>query len=96
MIDFALTWNEFPLSSLLGIIRTKMTPAVDTRGMQFRLMAIRAPITMAPMAVLALVAQQRYILRGLALGVVKGTSDRSGPRQGSGEQKKRGGRPWPS
>lgn len=76
MIIFAFTWNEFLFSSSLGITQTKMMPAhmagaVDTRGVQFWFMATRALIAMVPPVLLALIAQ-RYIVRGLTLGAVKG------------------------
>lgn len=76
MIVFAFAWNEFLFSSSLGIINTKMMPAhmagsVDTRGVQFWFMATRALIAMVPPVLLALLAQ-RYIVRGLTLGAVKG------------------------
>lgn len=76
MIIFAFTWNEFLFSSSLGITQTKMMPAhmagaVDTRGIQFWFMATRALIAMIPPVLLALLAQ-RYIVRGLTLGAVKG------------------------
>ena len=76
MIIFAFAWNEFLFSSSLGITETKMMPAhmagaVDTRGVQFWFMATRALIAMIPPVLLALFAQ-RYIVRGLTLGAVKG------------------------
>jgi multiple sugar transport system permease protein len=76
MIIFAFTWNEFLFASSLGITETKMLPAhmagaVDTRGVQFWFMATRALIAMVPPVLLALFAQ-RYIVRGLTLGAVKG------------------------
>ena len=76
MIIFAFTWNEFLFSSSLGITQTKMMPAhmagaVDTRGVQFWFMATRALIAMVPPVLLAHLAQ-RYIVRGLTLGAVKG------------------------
>lgn len=76
MIIFAFAWNEFLFSSSLGITETKMMPAhmagaVDTRGIQFWFMATRALIAMIPPVLLALLAQ-RYIVRGLTLGAVKG------------------------
>lgn len=76
MIIFAFTWNEFLFSSSFGVTQTKMMPAhmagaVDTRGVQFWFMATRALIAMIPPVLLALLAQ-RYIVRGLTLGAVKG------------------------
>ena len=76
MIIFAFTWNEFLFSSSLGITQTKMMPAhmagaVDTRGVQFWFMGVRAMVAMIPPVIIALLAQ-RYIVRGLTLGAVKG------------------------
>lgn len=76
LIIFAFVWNEFLFASSLGITETKTMPAhmagaVDTRGVQFWFMATRALIAMIPPVLLALLAQ-RYIVRGLTLGAVKG------------------------
>jgi multiple sugar transport system permease protein len=76
MIIFAFTWNEFLFSSSLGITQTKMMPAhmagaVDTRGVQFWFMGVRAMTAIVPPVLIALLAQ-RYIVRGLTLGAVKG------------------------
>ncbi|MBX6322815.1 MAG: carbohydrate ABC transporter permease [Rhodospirillaceae bacterium] len=76
LIIFAFAWNEFlfaiTLSSKNAItIPVHMAGAVDTRGVQFWFMATRAIIAMVPPVVLALLAQ-RYIVRGLTLGAVKG------------------------
>ena len=48
-----------------------MAGAVDTRGVQFWFMAVRAMIAMIPPVLIALLAQ-RYIVQGLTLGAVKG------------------------
>jgi multiple sugar transport system permease protein len=71
MIIFAFAWNEFLFSSSLGIMPAHMAGAVDTRGVQFWFMATRSLIAMIPPVLLALLAQ-RYIVRGLTLGAVKG------------------------
>lgn len=76
LIIFAFAWNEFLFASNLGVTQTKTMPAhiagaVDTRGVQFWFMATRALIAMIPPVLLALFAQ-RYIVRGLTLGAVKG------------------------
>ncbi len=76
LIIFAFAWNEFlfaiTMSSKNAItIPVHMAGAVDTRGVQFWFMATRAIIAMVPPVVLALLAQ-RYIVRGLTLGAVKG------------------------
>ena len=76
LIIFAFAWNEFlfaiTISSNNAItIPVHMAGAVDTRGVQFWFMATRAVIAMIPPVMLALLAQ-RYIVRGLTLGAVKG------------------------
>src|SRR5215475_4608992 len=76
LIIFAFAWNEFlfaiTMSSKNAItIPVHMAGAVDTRGVQFWFMATRAVIAMIPPVLLALIAQ-RYIVRGLTLGAVKG------------------------
>lgn len=76
LIIFAFAWNEFlfaiTISSREAItIPVAMAGAVDTRGVQFWFMAVRAMIAMIPPVLIALLAQ-RYIVRGLTLGAVKG------------------------
>ena len=48
-----------------------MAGAIDTRGVQFWFMGVRAMIAIMPPVVMALIAQ-RYIVRGLTMGAVKG------------------------
>ena len=76
LIIFAFTWNEFlfalTLSSKEAItVPVHMAGGVDSRGVQFWFMAVRAMIAMIPPVLIALIAQ-RYIVRGLTLGAVKG------------------------
>jgi len=76
LIVLAFTWNEFLFSVTLGTrnvvtIPVHMAGAVDTRGVQFWFMGVRASIAMIPPTLMALLAQ-RYIVRGLTLGAVKG------------------------
>ncbi len=76
LIIFAFAWNEFlfaiTISSKDAItIPVHMAGAVDTRGVQFWFMTVRAMIAMIPPVLLALIAQ-RYIVRGLTFGAVKG------------------------
>ena len=52
-------------------IPVHMAGAVDTRGVQFWLVAVRTLIAMTPPVIRALLAQ-RYIVRGLTFGAVKG------------------------
>ncbi|MEQ8968597.1 MAG: carbohydrate ABC transporter permease [Azospirillaceae bacterium] len=76
LIIFAFAWNEFLFAMALAgnnakPITVHMAGAVDTRGVQFWFMAVRACIALIPPVVLALIAQ-RYIVRGLTLGAVRG------------------------
>ena len=76
LIMFAFTWNEFifalTISSREAItVPVHMAGAIDTRGVQFWFMGVRAMIAMIPPVIIALLAQ-RYIVRGLTLGAVKG------------------------
>jgi len=76
LIIFAFAWNEFlfaiTISSRDAItVPVHMAGAVDTRGVQFWFMGVRAMIAMIPPVLVALLAQ-RYIVRGLTLGAVKG------------------------
>ena len=76
LIIFAFAWNELlfavTISSQKAItIPVHMAGAVDTRGVQFWFMAVRSLIAMIPPVIIALLAQ-RYIVRGLTLGAVKG------------------------
>jgi multiple sugar transport system permease protein len=76
LIIFAFAWNEFLFAITVAsreaiTIPVQMAGAVDTRGVQFWFMAVRAMIAMIPPVVVALLAQ-RFIVRGLTLGAVKG------------------------
>ena len=76
LIMFAFAWNEFlfaiAISSKEAItIPVHMAGGVDSRGVQFWFMAVRAKIAMIPPVLIALLAQ-RFIVRGLTLGAVKG------------------------
>ena len=76
LIIFSFAWNEFLFAISLTSTETRTLPAhiagaVDTRGVQFWFMATRALIAMVPPVILALFAQ-RYIVKGLTLGAVKG------------------------
>lgn len=75
-ICVAFTWNEFLFALSLTSLRAKTFPvylagAEDTRGVQFWFMATRAILALGLPVVLA-VAIQRYIVRGLTFGAVKG------------------------
>jgi multiple sugar transport system permease protein len=76
LIMFAFAWNEYLFAVILTIKSAATMPVhiaggVDTRGVQFWFVAVRALIAMIPPVLLALLAQ-RYIVRGLTLGAVKG------------------------
>ena len=76
LIMFAFAWNEFLFAITIAsqeaiTIPVQMAGAVDTRGVQFWFMAVRAMIAMVPPVLIALLAQ-RFIVRGLTLGAVKG------------------------
>jgi multiple sugar transport system permease protein len=76
LIIFAFTWNEFLFALTLAskeaiTVPVHMAGGVDSRGVQFWFMAVRAMIAMIPPVVVALLAQ-RFIVRGLTLGAVKG------------------------
>ena len=76
LIAIAFTWNEFLFALTIGTrdIRTipvHMAGAVDTRGIQFWFVGVRVLIAMAPPVILALLVQ-RYIVRGLTFGALKG------------------------
>jgi multiple sugar transport system permease protein len=76
LIIFAFCWNEFLFAVALASQNALTVPvhiagAIDTRGVQFWFMGVRAMTAMVPPVVIALLAQ-RYIVRGLTLGAVKG------------------------
>jgi multiple sugar transport system permease protein len=76
LIMFAFAWNEYLFAIILTIKDAATMPVhiaggVDTRGVQFWFVAVRSLIAMIPPVLLALLAQ-RYIVRGLTLGAVKG------------------------
>ncbi len=76
LIMFSFAWNEYLFAVILTIKSAATLPVhiaggVDTRGVQFWFVAVRSLIAMVPPVLLALLAQ-RYIVRGLTLGAVKG------------------------
>ncbi|HUT36536.1 MAG TPA: carbohydrate ABC transporter permease [Planctomycetota bacterium] len=76
LIVIAFTWNEFLFALMIGSLNAKVIPVhmaggADTRGVQFWFVAVRTLIAMTPPVVLALLAQ-RYIVRGLTFGALKG------------------------
>jgi multiple sugar transport system permease protein len=76
LIIFAFTWNAFLFAVTLGSRKAITVPvhiagAIDTRGVQFWFMGVRDMVVMIPPVMIAIIAQ-RYIVRGLTLGAVKG------------------------
>jgi multiple sugar transport system permease protein len=76
IICMALSWNEFLFALSLTSNRAIPMPvliagAEHTRGVQFWFVGVRVMLTMLPPVLFALIAQ-RYIIRGLTLGAVKG------------------------
>lgn len=74
MIVQAFSWNEFLFALTLAPLKTilvLMAGAVDTRGIQFWFVAVWTLLAIILPTVLALLAQ-RYIVRGLTFGAVKG------------------------
>ena len=76
LIIYAFTWNDFLFALTLSAKDTITIPVhiastVGTRGTEFWFLAVRALTAMIPPLIIALLAQ-RYIVRGLTLGGVKG------------------------
>ncbi len=76
LIVIAFTWNEFLFGLMIGSLNAKVVTVHiagtgSTRGPDFPFLAVRALIAITPPVVLALLAQ-RYIVRGLTFGAVKG------------------------
>jgi multiple sugar transport system permease protein len=76
VICFAFAWNEFLFALILTYQRaipvTVIIAGVEhTQGVQFHAVATRLLLAILPPALLALTAQ-RYIVRGLTFGAVKG------------------------
>ena len=76
IICLAFSWNEFLFALALTSKSAIPMPVIiagaeHTRGVQFWFVGVRVLLTMLPPTILALLAQ-RYIVRGLTLGAVKG------------------------
>lgn len=76
ILCLAFSWNEFLFA--LSLTNKSAIPmpviiagAEHTRGVQFHYVGVRVLLTMLPPTIMALLAQ-RYIVRGLTLGAVKG------------------------
>ena len=76
IICLAFSWNEFLFALALTSKSALPMPGLSagaehTRGVQFWFVGVRVMLTMLPPTILALLAQ-RYVVRGLTLGAVKG------------------------
>jgi multiple sugar transport system permease protein len=76
VICFAFTWNEFLFGLILSLkdaqpITVVIAGVEHTQGIQFWFVATRLLLAILPPALLALLAQ-RYIVKGLTMGAVKG------------------------
>lgn len=76
ILCLAFSWNEFLFALSLTSKSAIPMPVIiagaeHTRGVQFWFVGVRVLLTMLPPTILALLAQ-RYIVRGLTLGAVKG------------------------
>lgn len=76
LIIFAFTWNELLFSLVISSKNAITIPmfisgSFESRGVQFWFLSVRTMIAMSIPILIALLAQ-RYIVRGLTLGAVKG------------------------
>ena len=76
LISIAYTWNEFLFALTISSRDTVTVPvhmagAAGTRGIQFWFVGVRVLMAMAPPVILAVLAQ-RFIVRGLTVGALKG------------------------
>jgi multiple sugar transport system permease protein len=76
IICMAFSWNEFLFGLSLTTKSAIPMPVIiagaeHTRGVQFWFVGVRVMLTMLPPTILALLAQ-RYVVRGLTFGAVKG------------------------
>ncbi|MCS6849501.1 MAG: carbohydrate ABC transporter permease [Anaerolineae bacterium] len=76
IICMAFSWNEFLFALSLTTKTAIPMPVIiagaeHTRGVQFWYVGVRTLLTLLPPTILALLAQ-RYIVRGLTFGAVKG------------------------
>ncbi len=76
ILCLAFSWKEFLFRLSLTTKNAIPMPVIiagaeHTRGVQFWYVGVRVMLTMLPPTIMALLAQ-RYIIRGLTLGAVKG------------------------
>lgn len=76
IIVMAFSWNEYIIAATIALKDAVPVPVIiagaeSTRGIDYQLVGTRTVLALLPPAILALLAQ-RYIIRGLSLGAVKG------------------------
>jgi multiple sugar transport system permease protein len=76
LICFAFSWNEFLFALILTGPTTQTLPLLigsgtGVQGIQFNVISVRTLVAILPPVVAALLAQ-RYVVRGLTFGAVKG------------------------
>jgi multiple sugar transport system permease protein len=76
IIVMAFSWNEYIFAATISLKNAIPVPVIiagaeSTRGIDYQLVGVRTSLALIPPAILALLAQ-RYIVRGLSLGAVKG------------------------
>jgi multiple sugar transport system permease protein len=76
IIVMAFSWNEYILAATISLKNAIPVPVIiagaeSTRGIDYQLVGVRTTLALLPPAIMALLAQ-RYIIRGLSLGAVKG------------------------
>ncbi len=76
LIVIAFTWNEFLFGLNIGKLDARTVPMhlasyVGTQGVKFWIISVQALVALLPPVLLAFLAQ-RFIVRGLSLGGVKG------------------------
>jgi multiple sugar transport system permease protein len=76
IIPLAFSWNEYIFAATIAQQKAVPIPMIiagaeGTRGIDYQFVGTRVILAMVPPMVMALLAQ-RYIIRGLSLGAVKG------------------------
>jgi multiple sugar transport system permease protein len=76
IIAMAFSWNEYIFAATISLQDAVPIPVIiagaeSTRGIDYQIVGTRVSLALIPPAIMALLAQ-RYIIRGLSLGAVKG------------------------
>jgi multiple sugar transport system permease protein len=76
IIAMAFTWNEYIFAATITQQKAVPIPVIiagaeGTRGIDYQFIGTRVTLALVPPLIMALLAQ-RYIIRGLSLGAVKG------------------------